>query len=231
MRKRGARQRKWGVKRHPDGSQVRTVWARGASVTMSAQGLSDEALAALVDPRYNSEAGKLELLHERDLAAGLKPSEAGGITRFERQAGERWAMVKEAYRKLKDDGPNPNPPAADPLKSTGKTHEADPFNMTDEEKRTLREVVANFAKGLKAFEGIENGIIARFRIRDLFVLDRPIGADVIPVVRVALQNLQVHLGLTTERRGDAQQARARSRSVSTERLARGQISVRGLTAK
>jgi hypothetical protein len=183
MARRVGRPRKADAKRHPNGSVVRQIWASGTDAMVSLASwlsLSDKTRAQMRDPRDGTVAGRLE--------------KSGKITKLERLAGERLAGIAERYRVHCSLAPNPNPPAADLLKSTGKGNSSS--EITPEELRCSKEAAAALAKVLRAFKDMKNGSIAQDRIKTIFILDRPVADGDLPLVKQGLRRLQVEVGLT-----------------------------------
>lgn len=179
MRRRGAPKRRLGVLRHPGGRIVRT----GA---LSADS-TDAARAKGTDSREGSQAGLLEL--------------AGKISRFERLAGEKWAEIVNEYSMRVLDSPNPNPKASNPLLSSGKSPECDPFHLPPDQQRKIDEAKQRFHKAARAFNGLPNRLTVVDKIFDLFILNKKLRADELALARTGLRPLIMELGLTGRQDG------------------------------
>lgn len=194
MRRRGGRKRKVGLKRHPDGSVVRTAYIRGNTVSLSSlAGMSEKAQEQFMDQRRGSASGRLECLHDEDRTRG--------ITRFERLAGERWAMVVTSYRTLISSAPNPNAPACNLLGTTGRAPEKDPFLLSPEEKDKIETVTNEYLGAHLLLSELPHGDIVISIINDIFLLDRQMHKERydrhVQLARTGLKALILHFGLTS----------------------------------
>lgn len=178
------RKRKANATRYP-GGQV--VWEHDTRLLSIRMELPDKKRAEITDPRENSASGRLELQGEREPGTG--------ITKFERLAGERWAKVILIFRKRISGAPNPNPPACNLNTTTGRAPEADPFDLTPEEKERNEQAIASM-QALEKVIGMPTRQKRLWAALDkIFLLDiDPTDAELADA-RVGLKPLISHFGL------------------------------------
>lgn len=191
----GGRPRKIGVDRHPNGSVVRHVYDAGRRFCLSLF-QSDEQRAKR-DPREGSVAGRLV----------LKTTRNGGITQWEKHAGEKFAETVNAWRRKIASSPNPNAPAANLQGGTGKTPQADPFDLTVAEQDRIDATRIRFEEMRKLIirenmerpppEVLKRGQRVWDILEAIFICDQEVDEASVRFVRkYGLKPLELHFGLT-----------------------------------
>lgn len=180
----GGRPRRQGVSRRPDGTVARNGrYERGQPKTP----LTDEQRAKKTDPRTNYAAGQLELL----------TSAKGGITRFERLAGEKWAAFLALYRTIIVQSPRPTAAGCN-LEPSGKAPERDPFDLSDDYRDLIEFLRERHERVEKIFRDLSFGELVREALTQIFVLDEMPKKSRIKLARKGLQRLIIEFGLQGE---------------------------------